>query len=282
MDHSVSLESSALHMSKRWVFSFEHYPAFDGMSPTKKKCFCRILANRTGILSLIVRQRTLMIFKIPRLYNLFTITPLIVWYGLGLSWGVSTFMQHFYALSMNGHVAAPVVLQLLAQAIVNIFLFFLILLLIVRDVPRSQVAGIVPYTVAMLGTFATTSFLFLPVVTPSIAIFVVSTLCIIIGFGLSLYTLIYLGSSFALLPSARHLVTEGPYRFVRHPLYLSEEIAIIGIMIQFKEPWSVLVVIIHAAAQFTRMNFEEHTLTKAFPAYATYAMHTSQIIPGIY
>jgi len=30
------------------------------------------------------------------------------------------------------------------------------------------------------------------------------------------------------MPEARKLVTRGAYRFVRHPLYVAEEVAIIG------------------------------------------------------
>jgi protein-S-isoprenylcysteine O-methyltransferase Ste14 len=43
----------------------------------------------------------------------------------------------------------------------------------------------------------------------------------------------HLGRSFSVVPQARGLVRGGPYSFVRHPLYLAEEIALLGILLQF-------------------------------------------------
>jgi protein-S-isoprenylcysteine O-methyltransferase Ste14 len=57
----------------------------------------------------------------------------------------------------------------------------------------------------------------------------VSTALIIIGSGLSVYIVFWLGRSFSLMPEARRLVTAGPYGFIRHPLYVAEEISLIGI-----------------------------------------------------
>jgi protein-S-isoprenylcysteine O-methyltransferase Ste14 len=41
-----------------------------------------------------------------------------------------------------------------------------------------------------------------------------------------------LGRSISILPQARQLVTSGPYAFVRHPLYLGEMTAMLGIAMQ--------------------------------------------------
>jgi hypothetical protein len=42
-----------------------------------------------------------------------------------------------------------------------------------------------------------------------------------------------LGRSFSIMAESRQLVTTGPYRFVRHPLYLAEEIAMVSISANF-------------------------------------------------
>lgn len=90
-----------------------------------------------------------------------------------------------------------------------------------------------------------------------------------------------LGRSFSLLPQARELVTSGPYRYVRHPIYLG------GFLITLGEVWlrwSPLVLalnLIFVAAQVARLRYEEALLERTFPEYAEYRARTSSVLPGI-
>ena len=101
------------------------------------------------------------------------------------------------------------------------------------------------------------------------------------GTALAFVSAWYLGKSFSLLPQARTLVTAGPYRFVRHPIYLG------GLLITIGEVWlrfSVLTLALNAlflAAQIVRLRYEERILEKTFPEYAAYRARTSALIPGI-
>jgi protein-S-isoprenylcysteine O-methyltransferase Ste14 len=56
----------------------------------------------------------------------------------------------------------------------------------------------------------------------------------------SIYVSCWLGRSFSIFPEGRELVTHGPFSVVRHPLYLTEQIAALGTMLQFNQPWSLL------------------------------------------
>lgn len=217
-----------------------------------------------------------------RFYNLLGAVPLVVWYVWGLSEQIPVLIQNFCIINVSTHVGALFALQVIAQASSIAFTSFLIVLLIVRDIPRTQTRGFTPYAAAMCGTFAATSFSLLPPAPLTAQLFAIAGLCTVAGLGLSIYALVYLGRSFAILPSARALVTDGPYRFVRHPLYLFEEIAVVGIMLQFAQPWSFFILVAHLAAQLARMHYEEQTLTQTFPEYSTYASHTARLIPGVY
>lgn len=101
------------------------------------------------------------------------------------------------------------------------------------------------------------------------------------GTGLAFWSVWHLGRSFSLLPQARHLVTTGPYRYVRHPIYLG------GLLITIGEVWlrfsaaALLLNVIFIAAQVVRLRYEEALLSQAFPEYAAYRERTSALIPGI-
>jgi protein-S-isoprenylcysteine O-methyltransferase Ste14 len=84
------------------------------------------------------------------------------------------------------------------------------------------------------------------------------------------------------MAEARRLVTTGPYRFVRHPLYLFETIASLGILLQFISAYTVLVFVGYMLIQLQRMKNEEAILEKAFPEYKEYRAKTARIIPAIY
>jgi protein-S-isoprenylcysteine O-methyltransferase Ste14 len=69
---------------------------------------------------------------------------------------------------------------------------------------------------------------------------------------------------------------------VRHPLYLTEEIAVIGLFMQFWSAWTILLLVVQIAFQLRRMHNEEVVLTASFAEYVAYRKHTARLIPAIY
>jgi protein-S-isoprenylcysteine O-methyltransferase Ste14 len=88
-----------------------------------------------------------------------------------------------------------------------------------------------------------------------------------------------LGRCFGVLPEARGLVTRGPYRLVRHPVYFGEIAALAGLTIAAPALSHVGMLAVFIFAQLTRMRLEEAALTEAFPEYAAYAARTSRLLP---
>jgi protein-S-isoprenylcysteine O-methyltransferase Ste14 len=113
---------------------------------------------------------------------------------------------------------------------------------------------------------------------PPIALAISSAL-IVVGMSASFIVLRWLGKSFSIMPEARRLVTQGPYAVVRHPLYICEEIAVIGAFIQVISPVAFVIVVIHALFQVRRMLNEEEILKATFDDYESYAARTPRLIP---
>jgi protein-S-isoprenylcysteine O-methyltransferase Ste14 len=90
-----------------------------------------------------------------------------------------------------------------------------------------------------------------------------------------------LGRCFGILPEARGLVTHGPYRFVRHPLYLGEFGTCAGLVIASPSGRNLLMAASFVLAQTVRMRLEERELTREFPDYRAYAERTPRLVPRV-
>lgn len=96
-----------------------------------------------------------------------------------------------------------------------------------------------------------------------------------------LVSVLALGRCFGVLPEARGLVIRGPYRFVRHPVYLGEIGVLAGLTLSSSAAWSVAIFGAFVIAQSIRMRLEERALTAAFPDYRVYAAQTGRLLPRL-
>jgi protein-S-isoprenylcysteine O-methyltransferase Ste14 len=148
--------------------------------------------------------------------------------------------------------------------------------------PARKARGVEPRISALIGTFLLTAVVILPRRELSPVAALVSALLTTAGSALAVVVLAQLRGSFSVMAESRELVTAGVYRIVRHPLYLAEEIAAIGVAMQFFSPWTALVLAVQIGFQLRRMRNEEVVLTATFPEYLAYRTRTARILPGIY
>jgi protein-S-isoprenylcysteine O-methyltransferase Ste14 len=169
-----------------------------------------------------------------------------------------------------------------ARLAVILFLTLIAFVIIVRLRPVAKSSGITPRLVALAGTCMPSFMTLFPRNPDSLAVNLVSLTLIAIGFTLAVYGFSYLNRSASIMPEARRLVTGGPYRWLRHPVYLFEEIGIIGLALPYASIWVLLWLLVHFGLQFQRMRNEERVLRGAFPDYDDYASRTARLIPGLY
>jgi protein-S-isoprenylcysteine O-methyltransferase Ste14 len=98
------------------------------------------------------------------------------------------------------------------------------------------------------------------------------------------------GENSYLLPVVRiqedrgqHVVSSGPYRFVRHPLYASSLILLPSIALLLGSGWGLVWSVLLAALIVIRTDLEDATLAKELAGYADYATKVRyRLIPGVW
>ncbi len=103
------------------------------------------------------------------------------------------------------------------------------------------------------------------------------------GVLLALAAALELGTNFSFGPESRRLVVTGPYRLVRHPMYLAELLMTAGIVMVAMHLTLVIGACVVIALQVVRISAEEQLLTRTLPTYRTYVGATRcRLIPSVW
>lgn len=208
------------------------------------------------------------------------VAPLMVWYGLGIGRAAPQIAAQAAALQAGFTLAAA--LDLASRTTTLAFLALQIVLFLIRRLPETKAPGAAPRLAALIGANIQLAFLALPRAAPGLVLTSLGTALTAAGMAGAILVVSWLGRSFSIFPQARRIVVAGPYRLVRHPLYLAEQVSTLGVALQYAQPWSLLVGVASFAAQFPRMHYEEKILAATYPDYEAYAAGTWRLFPGFY
>ena len=157
--------------------------------------------------------------------------------------------------------------------LVLIYSVALVLFIVRRDAER--VGNKVEMVIAVAGTFIV-SFLEGPKIRdthwlPSVVQF--------IALGGWSASLVSLGRSFGIVPADRGLVRQGPYRYVRHPIYAFEILFFLGFLIAVPTWRSAGIIAVWLVLQIMRILREERILS----GYEEYKRQVPwRILPGVW
>lgn len=80
-----------------------------------------------------------------------------------------------------------------------------------------------------------------------------------------------------------HVVSTGPYAFVRHPGYLGALVSYLGTVLMLGSPWALLPFALEMAVLVARTRLEDQLLQAQLPGYAAYARQVRyRLLPGIW
>jgi protein-S-isoprenylcysteine O-methyltransferase Ste14 len=216
-----------------------------------------------------------------KVYDLLAASPLILWYAICVVQQVPQLLSELAQIWLREQQFLPII-DLLSKLSVFLFTAVLIGFLVFRRTPSAKAQGFFPRAAAFLGCYLGVAILVLPRHPVNWTTEVASTALILGGMTFALYGLLWLGRSISIMSEARKLVIGGPYAIVRHPLYLGEQLALIGVALQYMSPVALALLALQFSFQLYRMGFEEQVLSDAFPEYDAYKARTARLIPGIY
>lgn len=104
----------------------------------------------------------------------------------------------------------------------------------------------------------------------------------LLGWGLAVVCISTLGRSFGLVAANRGVVTRGPYRLVRHPIYSCYVLTQAGYLLENPTTRNLVVIFGTMAFQLLRIRTEEECLVQD-PEYAAYRGRVRwRLVPGVY
>ncbi len=85
--------------------------------------------------------------------------------------------------------------------------------------------------------------------------------------------------AFPEIPESGRLVVQGPYRWVRHPMYTSLLLITLAWVLANPFPYRLILWVGLAVTLWVKLNYEEQLLLERFPSYEEYRRGTKRIIP---
>ena len=84
------------------------------------------------------------------------------------------------------------------------------------------------------------------------------------------------------VPANSRLVTHGPYRFIRHPMYATLLLGSLALVLNSPTPLRAALWLVLMVDLVVKLNYEERLLVQSFPDYVVYQKTSKRLVPLIY
>jgi len=113
----------------------------------------------------------------------------------------------------------------------------------------------------------------------------IGLVCFVLGVGLYRGAGRALGEALSPLVAPRPgaaLVTDGPYRYLRHPMYVGQALIAVGAPLTLGSRWVVWLALPAVAILVVRAGLEDAALARTFPEHAQWAARAKRVVPFIF
>jgi protein-S-isoprenylcysteine O-methyltransferase Ste14 len=118
--------------------------------------------------------------------------------------------------------------------------------------------------------------------THDLAVAIVGAVLFLVGLGLAVWARIFIGRNWGMPMTQKaepELVTSGPYRFVRNPIYTGILLGMLGTALAVSLYWLIALAVMGSYFIYSA-TVEERRLSETFPAtYPAYRARTKMLIP---
>jgi protein-S-isoprenylcysteine O-methyltransferase Ste14 len=188
--------------------------------------------------------------------------------------------SEYWVYLANGIYGSPL-LSLLVTALSAIYMTIVVFILLVAAKPLARYETLMPNLSAAVGGFAIYLFGVLnPAATPLLGVYVPLVL-LAAGVAIVLWALWYLRRAFSVVPQARTVVENGPYRFIRHPMYVGNMLTIAGLGLIVSTPAALILSLICLSFQVARARYEDQLLASTFNEYGAYMSRVNAFFPRL-
>lgn len=167
-------------------------------------------------------------------------------------------------------------------ALVCVFYALMIWCYLRRRAPTATSHSITAHAAAVIATLTPFAYPLLRNGPPPAAMEIAGDALLAAGTAWAVWALRSLGRNVSVIAQARGLTENGPYRWIRHPLYTGEIMSSLGLVLLAGTAAALAVWVAFCGLQAYRAIREEELLIRVLPGYQGYRSRTAALLPGLF